>query len=164
MRTRISIALLASVALATPIWAWRAQTQEPAYAHRIAELSQRCEYGTLTIAFSKSERNSCAVAFEVDLGPDQSLRFTASGREQDILEAVSESVWDADLLDEDGDAVATALLADIQRLPDRRPSASVALSVLGQYGWEVFQVDDRSASGNVSSVVYHVRRSYTLKS
>jgi hypothetical protein len=72
-----------------------------------------------------------------------------------LVEAANETSWEPELLNDDGDSFANAMLNDLKLHPDRLPSMSYGMHELGSYGWEVFQVERyKDKSGGI----YHVRR------
>ncbi len=112
------------------------------------------DYGTVYV--KRTPRNETAtVRFGLELGPDQSWHFATSGRIARLVEAANETSWEPELLNDDGDSFANAMLNDLKLHPDRLPSMAYGLHELGSYGWEVFQVERESG---VQGGVYHVRR------
>jgi hypothetical protein len=151
MSTRVLILAAVAVIAATPLLssAW----QDPAQPET-KTLVPMYDYGTVYVARSYGDEKA-TVSFGLELGPDQSWHFRTNGRIARLVEAANETVWEPELLDDDGDTFANAMLNDLKLHPDRLPSMSFGLHELGSYGWEVFQVERHK---DMSGGIYHVRR------
>jgi len=142
-----AVALVAVSPLLSSAW------QDPAQPET-KKLVPMYDYGTVYVQRVPGNEKA-AVSFGLELGPDQSWHFRSSGRIARLVEAANETSWEPELLDDDGDTFANAMLNDLKLHPDRLPSMSYGLHELGSYGWEVFQVEryKDSAGG-----IYHLRR------
>lgn len=142
-----AVALIAASPLLSTAW------QDPAQSDA-KKLVPMYDYGTVYVnrAYSKEK---ATVRFGLELGPDQSWHFATNGRIARLVEAANETSWEPELLDDDGDTFANAMLNDLKLHPDRLPSISFGLHELGSYGWEVFQVE---RTEGMQGGIYHVRR------
>jgi hypothetical protein len=153
MSTRLLILAAVVVIAASPLLssAWQDPVQP-----ETQKLVPMYDYGTVYVS-RRFSREKASIAFGLELGPDQSWHFRTSGRIARLVEAANETSWEPELLEDDGDTFANAMLNDLKLHPDRLPSMSFGLHELGSYGWEVFQVeryDDKMSTGGI----YHVRR------
>lgn len=151
-RTRhvwIGAALLLASA---PLWssAW----QQP-QGESTPELVPMYDYGRISVFRNFMADKEVGLGFRLHLGPNQSISFSAQGRKARVIEQTHETNWRPDLLDADGDAFVQAMLLDIRKHPTLMPDATWGLHHLGNFGWEVFQVDFNE-TGTMET--YHVRR------
>lgn len=151
MSSRLLILAAVAVIAASPLLstAW----QDPAKSET-QQLVPMYDYGTVYV-HRVPGNETASVRFGLELGPDQSWHFASRGRIARLVEAANETSWEPELLSDDGDSFANAMLNDLKLHPDRVPSMTYGLHELGSYGWEVFQVE---RVDGVQGGVYHVRR------
>lgn len=153
MSSRLLIFAAVAVIAASPLLSTAWQDPAPTEAKKLVPMY---DYGTVYVRRSPGNEQA-GISFGLELGPDQSWHFHSSGRIARLVEAANETSWEPELLDDDGDTFANAMLNDLKLHPDRLTSIAFGLHELGSYGWEVFQVeryDDKITQGGV----YHVRR------
>lgn len=158
MSSRFAILLAAALLAASPLLStsWQSVAASP-HTERVPMY----DYGTVYVSRTSGvgpEGQGYRVGFGLELGPNQSWHFHASGRVARLVAAANETAWEPELLDADGDAFANAMLNDLKLHPDKLTSIYAGLHELGSYGWEVFQVQAHEPQGYVRRYVYHVRR------
>ena len=153
MSSRFFILITAGLLAASPLIATGLQDPTPEPARSLVTMY---DYGKVYVTRAGG-REGMRVGFGLELGPNQSWHFHAEGRLSRVLGATDEATWEPELLDDDGENFANAMLKDLRNHPEKLPNITLGLHTLGSYGWEVFQVDESRSSGGVHNT-YHVRR------
>ena len=118
MSSRLLILAAVAVIAASPLLstAW----QDPAKSETQQSVPMY-DYGTVYV-HRVPGNETASVRFGLELGPDQSWHFASRGRIARLVEAANETSWEPELLSDDGDSFANAMLNDLKLHPDRVPT------------------------------------------